>query len=265
MMRNGQRTAAWAAAFCLATLAWVGCGADGTSSASLQNNPQSGPVVSGTVYAPDGQFSAVSGWRRWADALSLWPSAYANLSGESPINSVEDVSLSLFDPAAAAHGCKLSPPPCTDPVAGGSTRTDAATGTYQITNSVLTDEVFADATVADLVVLVGPQDLLTRAFVLSRTTNVDAVSEAIVRLVLNRLPEAPVVSLNDFTIGRVKYLDCLARPLVEGQGISGISVSDVNENVYTALANSPTMQQAMDCITGVQSACVPSMACPPPS
>ena len=217
MIAHGQGRGIWAAVVCSAALALAGCGADGTSSVYIPPaNPA--PLVSGTVYAPNGQH----------------------------INSEESVSLSRVNPTVAAHGCPpIGVSPCVDPIPGGDGRTDPHTGTYRISNSAL-----ADTNGDRLLILVGGGDLLSRAFVFSCTTqpvvsctaNVDAWSEAVVRLVFDHLART-TAQLSDFSNENLGKIDYVARVLAGN--VSGASVAEMNDNVYNWLAASPTMQNCL--------------------
>jgi hypothetical protein len=239
MIAHGQGHAIWAAFVCFAALALAGCGANGASSVYIPPvNPA--PSVSGTVYAPNGQFAAAERWWQWAEALRLMPRAYAALQSELPITTEENVSLSKLDPVEAAHGS-------TDQallLANGSTDSD---GMYFISNDQL-----ASFQAGQIIVQVGSDQVgtLTRAFVLSCTTNagvsctadIDAVSEAVVHLVLDYLSQT-TAQLSDFSnedLGEIEYV----AGILAGN-ISGASVAEVNDNVYNRLAASQTMQNCL--------------------
>lgn len=236
-MITRRRKTGWIAGVCVAAAAALaGCGADGSSGVVISK-----PSVDGTVYAPSGEFAARPRSWQWAQALTLVARADA-LQGMAGVITPEEVSLSRLDPVAAAHGC---PPQigCTQLIT--STRTDSS-GKYQISNDAL-----ADLDTGRLIVHVGSDALftLTRAFVYSHSTDIDANSEALVRLVLHRLTQAPTVPLNTFTAEALQSLAMRAQILT--QDLSGDSVADVNANVYNRLATSATMQKLMDDITGV--------------
>ncbi|MFI5398110.1 MAG: hypothetical protein ACHQ9S_21445 [Candidatus Binatia bacterium] len=225
---------------CFTALALAACGSQGTSSIYIP--PQNTPVISGTLYAPNGQFAAADHWWRWADAFGLLPRAYA-LQGVVPVTSVQNVSLSRLDPVEAAHGS-------TDRaylIANAST--DPKTGMYMVVTDAA-GNLDADR----MIVQVGSGNLLTRAFVFSPTTNIDAASEALVRLVLNRLTQAPPVQLDTFSSDGLMYIDVRTRAVA--QAVSGNSVAEINDNTYATLAGSGTVLDAIDCATGVQAKCM---------
>jgi hypothetical protein len=247
MIAHRQGHGIWAAIVCCAALALAGCGADGTSSLHIPPpNPNPGPSVSGTVYAPNGQFAASERWWQWADVLRLMPAAFAALQGELPVTSEESVSLSKLDPAEAAHG---------DPETGqyllAKGATDPADGTYLISSNQLADPQ-TDSQGGEIIVQVGSGETLTRAFVLPCTTGTDycadinAANEAVVRLVLNRLLQAPAVQLTDFTADGLQKVCDYAQQALSAMGISGVSVGDCNDNAYEMLASNKTIHNMID-------------------
>jgi hypothetical protein len=199
------------------------------------------PSASGTVYAPNGQFAAAERRWQWADALWLMPRAYAALESELPVTTEggENVSLSKLDPVEAAHGSTERA------LLLGNGRTDSD-GFYLISNDQL-----ASFQAGEIIVQVGSGGMLTRAFVLSCTTNagvscttdIDAVSEGVVHVVLDYLART-TTQLTDFTAADLGNIDCMARVLAGN--ISGTSVADINAKVYNRLAASQTMQNCLN-------------------
>ena len=204
MIAHGRGYIVRAAVICCAALALAGCGADGTSSVYIPPG-DSAPSVSGTVYAPNGQFAAAERWPQWFDALWLMPRAYAALGSELPVITEQNVALSKLDPDQAAHG---HPELGQYLLANG--RTDPADGTYFISANEL-----ANFQPSEIIVQVGSGGALTRAFILSCTTSatvsctadIDAVSEAVVHLVLDYLARTTAL-LTDFSnedLGKIHY------------------------------------------------------------
>lgn len=235
MTTNGRRKTEWIVAAGLAALGLAGCGSDGTSSAVVHGAQT--PYVVGTVFAPDGEFAALTRQWQWSDALTLVARADA-LQGIAGVTTPQTVSLSRLDPVAAGHGC---PPQIACAQLISSTRTDSS-GKYQIS-----DQALGDLSADHLIVHVGDEPLLTRAFVFSQTTDIDATSEALVRLVLLRLTQAPAVQLNVFTTNALQNLATQAQRLT--QDMVGDSVTDLNDKVYDRLTASGTMQKTMDDLT----------------
>jgi hypothetical protein len=253
MIAHGRGYIVLATVVSCAALALAGCGADGTSSVySPPDEPA--PSVSGTVYAPNGQFAAAERWPQWLDALRLMPRAYAASGNEAPVITEEKVGLCKLDADQAAHG---HPELGQVLLADGST--DPANGIY----SIYADELVnfqSGEKASEIIVQVGSSGTLTRAFILSCTTgatvscvkaDIDAVSETLVHLVMDRLTEAPPVLLSNFTRdGLQQIYDYVQRALTE-QNISGASVQEINDNAYNLLANNKTVRSIMDQVTGV--------------
>ena len=237
MNTNGRRNTKWTVVVCLAALGLAGCGSDGTSSAVVAGPEM--PSVAGTVIAPDGEFARLTPPWQWADALTLVGRADA-LQGVAGVSTPQTVSLSRLDPVAAGHGCAPQRP-CLQLIT--STRTDSA-GRFQISHGAL-----GDLNADHLILHVGDEPLLTRAFVFSRTADINASSEAVVRLVLLRLTQAPPVQLNVFTNDALQTLADLADVLTAHLSATGSDVASFNEKVYDTLAVSGTMHKTMDELT----------------
>jgi hypothetical protein len=238
MIAHGHGQGIWAVVICCTALALAGCGADGTSQVYIPPGSPA-PSVSGTLYAPNGQFAAAEHWWRWADLLWSMPRAYAALQSELPVTTGggENVSLSKLDPVQAAHGSSER----ALLLANGRTYSD---GTYFISNDQL-----ASFQAGEIIVQVGNGAMLTRAFVISCTTDagvvctadMDAVSEGVVHVVLDYLAgNTEGTQLSDFSKTDLANIQCMARVLAGN--ISGTSVADINAKVYTRLAASQTMQ-----------------------
>lgn len=256
MIAHGRGYVVRAAVICCAALALAGCGADGTSSVYIPpDNPA--PSVSGTVYAPNGQFAAAERRPQWFDALWLMPRAYAALENETPVISEENVALSKLNPDQAAHG---HPELGQYLLANG--RTDPADGTYVISADELANFQSSDKS-SEIIVQVGSGGALTRAFILSCATgasvscvnaNIDAVSETLVRLVMDRLTEAPSVLLSNFTRDGLQRMYDYAQQALLVQHVSGASVREINDNAYQLLVNNKTMRSIMNDVTGIPAA-----------
>jgi hypothetical protein len=225
MIAHGRGYIVLAAVICCAALALAGCGADAHSSAYIPpQNPE--PSVSGTVYAPNDE------------------------GNEAPVATEQNVALSKLDADKAAHG---HPEAGQVLLANGST--DPANGTYFISANEL-----ANFQSSEVIVQAGSGRALTRAFILSCTTgatvscvnaDIDAVSEALVRLVMDRLTEAPPVLLSDFSRDGLQQMYDYARDALSNPPVSGASVSEINDNAYDRLANNKTIHSIMDEVTGV--------------
>ncbi|MGD0949488.1 MAG: hypothetical protein ABSA52_18930 [Candidatus Binatia bacterium] len=256
MIAHGRGYIVLATVVCCAALALAGCGADGTSSVYFPPG-NSAPSVSGTVYAPNGEFAAAERWRQWLDALWLMPRAYAALGSEAPVITEQNVALSKLDADEAAHG---HPELGQYLLANGPT--DPANGTYFISADELANfQSGEDA--SEIIVQVGSGGTLTRAFILSCTAgatvsctnaDIDAVSETLVRLVMDRLTEAPSVLLSNFTRDGLQQMYDYAQQALLAENVSGASVQEINDNAYQLLANNKTIHSIMDDVTGIPAA-----------
>jgi hypothetical protein len=134
------------------------------------------------VQAPGGQvaFNQPQGlFQQFAQFIS--PSAYASVSGLSPVPDGTLVQLARLNPAGTLFTVLA-----TTPTAGG-------TYSFNLTNLGL--HVSSDMVVQ---VINGAVDL--RAFVTSSNVNLDPVSETAVRLVLQQVGMTPGATINNFTV-----------------------------------------------------------------
>jgi len=234
------RTCLLAVCVSLAALA-SGCGHDGTV---VVNIPQATPpieaAVTGTVFAPNGDFAKLdTWWCRLGRQLQLFSPAYAQvcLQDLQPARGILQVALWLVDLIDARDG------EIDNPRLVNQARTDGD-GIYRIV-----DPIADNLDTCRLMVVVGRDESLTRAFVIEHTTNIDAVSEAVVRVVLERVTKYPPVQLCDFTNAglrnirnRAKEAACTAK---------GANVFRINESAYQRVRASQRVQQAIDDATGV--------------
>ncbi len=119
-----RRGAMWVVAAGVAALtALAGCGADGSSSATLGSSaPQIKPAISGTVWVPPGaDFAAISGWRKWLETVFVAPRAYAEIPGEERIQTETWVTLDWLTAVDAADGTIDSPRAVSDGLGVGRT------------------------------------------------------------------------------------------------------------------------------------------------
>jgi hypothetical protein len=90
----------------------------------------------------------------------------------------------------------------------------------------------------------------TRAFVTSTQTDIDAASEAVVRLVLNRIFELePPVQLCDFDIEGLRNVARLAQEAAFTA--EGDTVGEINADAYRLASENCRVQRAIDEATGV--------------
>jgi hypothetical protein len=226
-------------ALCL-VLAAAGCGSDGSVDVGLVRTPQ--PIVgavTGTVYAPNGEFASAEGWWRWACPFSLKSPAYAQtcLAALQPAGGTLNVALWQIDMIDAKDG-KID-----NPRTVSQARTDGD-GLYQIV-----DPAAEHLDTCRFMVVVGHEDSLTRAFAIEHTTNIDAVSEAVVRVVLDRLTQSPPAQLCAFTN------DGLANILDEARtaacSAKGSTVAEINDSAYQRVKVNCGVLQAINDATGI--------------
>jgi len=238
-----RRGGIWAVAAGLAALtALAGCGADGSSSATFSGSGQNIlPAVSGTVWVPPGtDFAAIPAWRKWLETVFVAPRAYAEIPGEARIQTETWVTLNWLIESDAADGKIDAPRALSDGV--GAERTDQ-NGSYKIISA---DTSNLDA--CRLYVSVGRSGRRswTRAFVFDRTTNLDAVSEAVVRMVLKRLTEAPPIQLCDFTSAELRDISTTSAQIIDYDernyhDVLAGTIADTNNNVSNILSANPTV------------------------
>jgi hypothetical protein len=226
-------------ALCLA-LAAAGCGSDGSSDVALVRTPQ--PIVgavTGTVYAPNGEFASADAWWRWACPFSLSSPAYAQtcLAALMPAAGTLNVALWQVDTVDAKDG-KID-----NPRTVNQARTDGD-GLYQIV-----DPAAEHLETCRLMVVVGHEESLTRAFAIEHTTNIDAVSEAVVRVVLERLTQSPPVQLCAFSnAGLANILD---KARAAACPAKGSTVTEINDSAYQHVKVNCGVVQAINDATGV--------------
>lgn len=240
----------------------VACGSNGSSEIGI---PPSGPPVegelTGVVYGPtavvEPPISAIDKW--WPSLVSV---AYANLFNEIPFGIRQaHVTLSSLTEADAADG-RID---FYDPVV--QTVPTNADGRYSIISSFVEtlevcESINMDRFVGRLLVSVSVGDPNqqgdTRALVVSTQTDVDASSEAVVRLVLRRIYELePPVQLCDFSIEGLRNTVSAAQDAA--YTAEGDTVGEINADAYRLASENCKVLQAIDDATGVP--VVPPFTC----
>ena len=191
-------------------------GGSGGSGGGSSGAPASTTTVSGSVQAPNGQVAFNHSPRFLARLANLFtPSAYASITGTSPVPDGTLVQLARFN--ADGTGFTIL---ATTPTAGGTYSFNLTTLGLQIAN--------------DLIVRVANGAVQMRAFVTSSNVDLDPASETSVRLVLQQLSALPGATLNNFTVqeladiaGSVNVL-ATAKQLAAGTNI---------ENTVTTIQN----------------------------
>ena len=239
MIRAGRVGGIWLGV-CLAAVTLAACGSDGSSGVAI---PPAGkevvPSIRGTIFAPAdnsgvGVYAAVPWWR-WPEQLALGPRAYG-LQHIAPIESDENVSLSQLDSTNAAHGS-------TDAALLLAQARTGADGQFEVFHSLASHP----EDVCRLMLAVGRGDQQTRAFVLSHNTDLNAVSEAVVRIVLQRLAES-ATQLCDFQTAAL--LNIYNQAWIAAFSVSGTSVADINDKAFAKVSASAAVRQAIDDAVG---------------
>jgi hypothetical protein len=228
------------AALALAVLTLPGCGPNGDASATLSGTKTDVPRLAGVVLAPNGEL-AKAGPSWWPGSVDFVARAYAQTNVE-PVGPDELVTLSLVDQVDAADG-QLGNTGGHTPlvIAYANTNPD---GTYEILNRAV-----GDLDVCRLMVSVGSGPTLTRAFVFNSLTNIDYKSEAVVRVVLDRLTMTPPVQLCDFTsTGLQNIAQAVAVATVPA---SGDTIFTINADAFALAEVSCRVQAAITQATNV--------------
>ena|ERR1700687_2562025 len=226
----------------LAALTTAGCGNNGEVSLGFPpDTPTITGEVTGIVRAPNGVFAKADRWWWWPDQLRLRQALAIINPTVSPVGEGSLVALSQVDPLDAKDGM------IDRPLLVAQMTTDAD-GRYTII-----DRGANDVSGCRLIVSVGGTLDLTRSFVTSHKTNpdesLDAVSEAVVRVVLNRLTKAPPVQLCDFTAsGLDKIYEAASAAAYPA---TGNSVFDINQDAYAKVSSNRAVKKAIDDATGV--------------
>lgn len=233
----------------------VACGSNGSSEIGIP--PAQPPVkgeLTGVVYGPTAVVepslaAAVETW--WPSLIST---AYANLYNEIPFGIREaHVTLSSLTQADAADG-RID---FYDPVV--QTVPTDADGRYSVISTFVEtldvcETINMERFVGRLIVSVsvGDPNLQgdTRALVVSTQTDVDASSEAVVRLVLRRIFELrPPVQLCDFSIEGLRNTVAAAQDAA--YTAEGDTVGEINADAYRLASENCKVLQAIDDATGV--------------
>jgi len=175
--------------------------------------------VTGVVEAPDGEIAAAPGlWRRFVSAVL--PSARA-LTGLDPVGAGVAVRLEQIDASGKV----------TNVLATDQTRSD---GTY--------DHALASAEQpgSSLIVSVGEDDTLMRAFVSGEAVDINPATEATVRLVLDS-----EFALANFSAADLQSIQA-AVDTATADVIAGGSIAVANARAEQRAADSAEVQAAID-------------------
>jgi hypothetical protein len=271
MIRSGRPVRKWGVgaslvALCLLSVAVAGCGPTGTAAVTIKKTPTpdgsqpptpapGASLVTGVVSMPNGVLASTNSWWQWAGGFRPFAAAYGTTvpnPSVGPIPAGAKVSLSRVDPLDAADGVIGNLPGRTPLLLGKADTGDNPRGRYTIIQNGNID-------ISDLcgvIVAVGSeeQNTLTRAFVLSAAqagdTNIDVVSETVVRVVLNRLAKAPPVQLCDnfSTAGLLDITEAVSSAVYAANGIDAFGI---NEAAFAKALANETVQATVDAVTGV--------------
>ena len=255
MIISGGRR--WALGTSLGVVAMVvvaGCGSNGTAGVTFPPSPQPQALITGVVRMPNGVLASARSQWRWAGGLRLLSPADAAIVENPSVFPASGVRVSLVrvDQLDAKDGVINSPVTLVQ-----SLDTDV-NGRYTINSNQEVPAVGG----CGLMAYVGGlnQQTLTRAFVLypaeactgddPKCTDVDVVSETVVRVVLHRLTQAPPVQLCDFpkeSPGIQAITDAVSNAVFTA---TGSDVEEINQVAFALAVTNANVQQAIDEATG---------------
>lgn len=233
----------------------AGCGSDGTSEVIPgQPLPQLEGKVTGVVWAPcpNGEGDPACGRYAMQQMLpaptfgnflaSLLPLAQPVFAGgvikAAPVGANILVSLSEVNEVDAADGVLEDLHPINQ-----NNNTNAG-GQF-----VIIDDAIDRIDSCRLMLSVGNAHFgdLSRAFIYRESSDVDAITEAVVRTVLNRLPLAPPVELCDFSREGLKLITDEA--VKAGATARGTTVAEMNDDAYRHVVCDCDVQDAINAVT----------------
>ena len=254
MIPDGARQR-WAACagfgvVCLAIVLVAGCGSNGGAGVTFPGGQPSEPLTTGIVSMPIDQGAFLGPLQRWAGSLHLFGVAYGAFHANPNVfpTSGLRVTLSRVNPLDATDGVIGNNPGISPLPLGQPSDTDDS-GRYTINKDETVDSVDG----CGFMVAVGNQQSLTRAFVLASApaeTNIDVVSETVVRVVLHRVSsQSPPVQLCDFsTLGLVDLTDAVSNAVFTA---TGADAEEINQNAFDLAIKNNSVKAAVDAATGV--------------
>lgn len=223
------------------------CGNDGTIAVNTSTpGEDTTAVVRGTVYAPNGVIAAAERKLHWLRVPALVGTAFAASNPNvRPVGGGAIVSLLQVSEIDAADGKIVSA------VLRGQALTNLD-GEYEITGTEAGKVGQCGAMAA-----VGGGELLMRSFALTNVTDIDVCTETTVRVVLQRLTEAPPAQLCDFDTREIRILQtivCDATFTAAGAG-----VSEINHAAYQMALDDPCVGDAVQKATGTDTDGTPEL------
>jgi hypothetical protein len=217
----------------LLLLGTLSCGNNGDVSVTVPNQPEPQiGAIQGTVFAPNGQVASNHPWLQRLNPLDLLPAAYAALNPNViPVGPGVLVAFTRLSEVDAADGSIDSPVL----IEQGLTNRD---GIYRIL-----DHAADNVDVCRLMVAVGGGELLMRSFVTTTVADIDVASEATVRVVLNRLTQAPPAHLCDFSTEELIQLQNIVANATFTA--NGTDVSEINRDAYALARDNICVQDAL--------------------
>lgn len=243
--KNAEQIAGCTRAALAALLLFVpslsGCGSNGTSIAGPgAQDQQIEEKVTGTVFAPNGVIAANHSWWEMPRGFGLVSPAYA-LRNTTPVGSGVPVSFVKASADDALNG-ELDEGPMYASLLLLNPAFTKSDGRYTFIH-----EVARDVEDCGKMVEVGSRtsETLTRAFVFSHDVDIDANSEAVVRLVLDRITNS-TAGLCDFDTDTLTLLSRAVREVT--QFATGDNVATVNADAYNRAKRSSAIQKLLESI-----------------
>jgi hypothetical protein len=198
---------------------------------------------------PNGQLVSANSYWQWAKSITLLTPAYAKTYQNPNVFPVGGVPVTLerVDHADAADGSIDTPLNLNN-----SAPTDVS-GNFTIYKTQAGP--ILDGCGFMLSVGGRNQRTLTRAFVLApdpAVTDVDVVSETVVRVVLDRLTKAPPVGLCDFPLGSPGLQAITEAVSAAVYTATGADVEEINLSAFRMASTNAAVQAAVEAATGLQ-------------